>query len=138
MVSLEQDMLAILKNNYTPNYHIVTLTNELLEDLGTEKFIKKSHKNVKELQKYAQKTSQLNTYASVLFYAEETEKAIVALKFNTQLYPTESSTFLNLGNKLAKLERSEEALEAYKKALLLNPDNKKIQEAIDLLKANIK
>lgn len=138
VMSLEKDMLAIIKNNYTPNHHIVTLTNTLLEDLGTEKFIKKLHKNVKELQRYAKKTSQLNTYASVLFYAGHTEKAIAVLQFNTQLYPTESSTFFNLGNKLAKLERSEEALESYQKALVLEPDNKKIQEAIDIMKGNIK
>jgi len=138
VVSLEEDMLAILNKNYTPNHHIVTLTDELLEDLGTEKFMKKSHKNVKELQPYAQKTSQLNTYASVLFYAGHIEKAMAVLQFNTQLYPTESSTFLNLGNKLARLERDEEALESYKKALILEPDNQKIQEAIDLMKGNIK
>lgn len=138
VVSLEQDMLAILKNNYTPNHHIVTLTNELLESLGAEKFIKKSHKNVKELQKYAQKTSQLNTYANVLFYAEQTEKAIAALQLNTQLYPKETSTFLSLGHKLAKLERSKEAIESYQKALVLEPDNKKIQEVIDTIKENIK
>lgn len=138
IVSLEKDILAIIKTNYTSNHHIVTLTNQLLNNLGTEKFLKTSRKNVKALQKYAQKTSQLNTYANVLFYAGQTEKAIATLQFNTQLYPTESNTFFSLGNTLTQLERSEEALESYQKALELDPNNTKIQEAIDIIKGNSK
>ena len=138
VVSLEQDILHIIENNYTPNHHIVTVTNELLENLGTEKFIKKSKKNLKEVQQYAEKTSQLNTYASVLFYAGHTEKALAILQFNTLLYPEEASTYSNLGNKLVKLDRSNEALESYQKALALQPDNKKIQDAINTITENIK
>ncbi len=138
VVSLEQDILHIIENNYMPNHHIVTATNELLEDLGTEKFIKKSKKHLKELQPYAEKTSQLNTYASVLFYAGHTEKALAILQFNTMLYPEEASTYSNLANKLVKLDRSNEALGSYQKALALQPDNKKIQDAINTITENIK
>ncbi|WP_366519427.1 tetratricopeptide repeat protein [uncultured Dokdonia sp.] len=53
-------------------------------------------------------------------------------------HPKEASTCLNLGNKLAKLDRSDEALESYQKALALDPDNKKIQDAINTMKENIK
>ncbi|MFT5891767.1 MAG: tetratricopeptide (TPR) repeat protein [Dokdonia sp.] len=138
VVSLEKDILQIIEGNYTPNHHIVTIINELLEDLGTEKFIKKSKKNLKGLQQHAQKTSQLNTYASVLFYAGQTEKALAVLQFNTLLYPEEPSTFSNLANKLVKLDRTNEALESYQKALALQPDNKKIQDAINTITENIK
>ncbi|MEP0262645.1 hypothetical protein [Dokdonia sp.] len=138
VVSLEQDILDIIENNYTPNHHIVTLTNNLLVDLGAEKLIKKSKKNLKELQKHAQKTSQLNTYASVLFYAGQTEEAIAVLQLNILLYPEEMSTYSSLASKYAKLDKSSEALESYQKALVLQPDNKKIQAAINTLKENIK
>lgn len=138
VVSLEQDILHIIEDKYTPNHHIVTLTNQLLDDLGAKKLVKKADRNIKKLQEHAQKTSQLNTYASVLFYAGQTEEAIAVLQLNTLLYPEEASTYSSLANKFAKLDRSSEALESYQKALALQPDNKKIQSAINTLKENIK
>lgn len=138
IVSLEQDILDIIKNQYTPNHHIVTLTNQLIEEVGTEKFIKKPKKNLKKLQEHAQKTSQLNTYASVLFYAGQTEKALAILQFNTMLFPNEANTYINLGNKQSKLNQWQDALVNYQKALVLAPTNKKIETSIATIKENIK
>ncbi|GGG19523.1 hypothetical protein GCM10011344_20270 [Dokdonia pacifica] len=136
--SLEQDILHILENKYTPNHHIVTLTNQLIEEAGTEKFLKKSKKNIKELQEFAQKTSQLNTYASVLFYAGQTKKALAILTFNTMLFPNDPKTYMNLGNKQSKSNQLEQALESYQKALALEPTNKKITTAITTIEENLK
>lgn len=138
VMSLEKDMLAIIKYNYTPNHHIVTLTHQLLKEIGFEKLIKNSKTHLMEFKKYARKTNQLNTYANVLFYANQIEEAIAVLQLNTLLYPKEANTFSKLGSNLAKLNRFNEALESYQKALALEPDNKKIQDAINTIKKNIK
>ena len=138
VISLEQDILHSIQGNYTPNHHLVTLANQLLEDLGPEKFIKKSKSNIKEFKKYAHKTNQLNTYANVLFLSDKKEEAIAILELNTLLYPKEAYVFSNLGNKLVKLNRFQEALGYYQQAQTLQPTNKKIQSMIANVQENIK
>jgi len=127
---LEQDLLQSIQGNYTPNHHIVTLANQLLEEEGIEKFLKKSKKHIKELQKHAHKTNQLNTYANVLFYAGQTQKALAILTFNTMLFPKDAKTYMSLGNKQSKVNQLQEALESYQKALALEPNNKKIRVSL--------
>lgn len=138
VTNLEQDLLQSIQGDYSPNHHIVSLTNQLLEEEGTEKFLKKSKKNIKELQKHAHKTSQLNTYANVLFYAGHTQKALAVLTFNTILFPKDAKTYMSLGNKQSKVNQLQEALESYQKALELEPANKKITTAITTIEENIK
>ncbi|WP_299683733.1 tetratricopeptide repeat protein [uncultured Dokdonia sp.] len=138
VVSLEQDILNILENNYTSNHYIVTLTNQHIEEFGAKKFLKKSKKSLKEFQAHAQKTNQLNTYANVLFYAGQTEKALTILTFNTMLFPNDAKSYMNLGNKQSKLNQWQEALASYQKASTLEPTNKKITAAITTIEENMK
>lgn len=138
VLNLEQDILHSIQDNYIPNHHLVTLANQLLKDVGPEKFIKKSKTHMKEFKEYAQKTSQLNTYANVLFLSDKKEQAIAILELNTLLYPKEANVYSSLGSKLVKLNRYQEALEHYQKAQTLQPTNKKIQSMIANVQENIK
>lgn len=135
---LEEDILKSIQGDYTPNHHIVTLTHQLLEETGSKKLVKKAKSNLKTLKTFATRTSQLNTYANVLFIAGKTEDAIAVLELNTLLYPEETSVYTSLGGKLVKLNQYQDALAHYEKAQQLQPDNKKIQSMIANVKENIK
>jgi len=133
---LEEDMLAIFQKEYTPNYHIVTMANNILAKMGVQKFNKKRKRITSKLKPYAVKFSELNTYSSVLFSSNKKEEALAIARLNIKLYPKEYYGYVNLANKLLLLKNKEEALTNYKKALVLNPDNEKVKTAINKLNQN--
>jgi len=135
VTSMEEDLLQIIQKNYTPNYHGVTLVNELLTELDARSFNKKQKRLLPELKKQVKGTRELNTYASVLFSAHKKEESIIAARINTLLFPEEASTYASLANKLAQIDKNEEALENYEKALALDPDNKAAKTAMAKKKA---
>lgn len=136
VTSLEEDLLNIVEKNYTSNYHGVTLVDELLTELDTRSFNKKQKRLLPELKKQVKGTRELNTYASVLFSAHKKEEAIIAARINTLLFPEEASTYTSLANKLAMIDKNEEALENYEKALSLDPDNKQAKNGIAQIKSD--
>ena len=134
--TLEEDIVAILNDQYTSSYYAVTMVNDLLLSTELKKFEKKSKKLLPKIKGHVKKMSELNTYSSVLFYSGKTEEAIAVAKLNTKLFPEEAETFNRLGNKLNQLKRKTEALENYEKALALDPKNEKIQKSIASLKTD--
>jgi tetratricopeptide (TPR) repeat protein len=54
----------------------------------------------------------------------ELEKAINIFKINTELYPNSSNTFDSLGDAYLKQKDTVNAIESYKKALSINPENR--------------
>ncbi|NND62748.1 MAG: tetratricopeptide repeat protein [Flavobacteriaceae bacterium] len=130
VVTIEEDLLRILRNEYIPNYHGVTLANKMLSEMGVEKFSKKQKKIVGKLKEVIKSYGELSTYSSVLFYADQQEEAIAVARLNLAMYPKESRTYIGLGNKLRQMGDSSEALKIYQKALELNPENEKLKTTI--------
>ncbi|MEZ4858317.1 MAG: tetratricopeptide repeat protein [Flavobacteriaceae bacterium] len=133
ITTLEEDLWNSIQDNYTPNYDGVTYINSLLEKMGVEKFRKKQLAIARKVQNKITKFSELNTYSSVLFYAKRTEEGIAIAELNTQLYPSEVSGYINLGNKYSYLQNKEKAMHYYKKALSLDPKNNMAKKGIELL-----
>lgn len=52
------------------------------------------------------------------------DKAITTFKINTELYPNSSNTFDSLGDAFLKKQDTAMAIENYKKALSINPENR--------------
>lgn len=137
VLTIEEDLLQILDGNYTPNHYIVSFTNDLIEEYGINKLFKKAKKHKTKFTAIGKKSSSLNTYANVLYYADQKQKAIEVLKLNAFLFPEEISVYSNLGDKLSDLGYKNEALEVYKNAQKYHPSNQKIQNAIEQLKEEL-
>jgi thiol-disulfide isomerase/thioredoxin len=100
VTSIEEDILAIIQKNYTPEYEVVHMVNSFLKDLGVVKFQQKTKKLLKKIRPIAQNVYELNTYSNVLFTAGKTEEAIAVARLNLLLYPNEAQAKKSLKNKL--------------------------------------
>ncbi|WP_108807324.1 hypothetical protein [Aquimarina spinulae] len=134
--TLEEDMLAILSKNYTPKYSSVMLIDDVLTKKGTSYIAKNTKKLVKQFKDKTQSLYELNTYASVLFYAGKKEEALAILDFNTSLFPKEANTYVSLANTYLYLEDTANAIKYYQKSLKFE-DNKKIQNKIKELSTTL-
>lgn len=134
--TLEDDMLAILSKNYTPKYSSVLLIDDILTKKGASYITKNTKKLVKQFKDETQNLYELNTYASVLFYADKKEEAIAVLDLNTALFPKEANTYVSLANKYLYLDDTTNAIRYYKKSLEFE-ENKEIQNKIKELNATL-
>lgn len=136
--TLEQDISMILQNeNYIPNYNAVTIVNDALSKMGSEKFKRKAKKLLPKLKKEAKSLGELNTYSTVLFFSDRKEAALVVAKLNTLLFSTEAYTYENLANKLYQTNRVDEALKNYETSLSLDPKNERVKKSIALIKEKV-
>ncbi len=135
VTSIEEDLEQILQKNYNPKYQGVPLVHDLLTEIDSRKFQKKQKRLIPELKKVIKKTSELNTYSSVLFYAHKKEEALAVAKINTLLFPEEASTYQSLGNKLFQMDDKKGAIENYKKAVELDPTNEKLKNMLAKLQS---
>tara|TARA_R110000787_G_scaffold201935_1_gene312731 strand:- start:16652 stop:17542 length:891 start_codon:yes stop_codon:yes gene_type:complete len=136
-ISFEEDISNIINNDYVATYQIVTKTNAILTKMGVEKFNQKIKKVTKKVKPYAVKFSELNTYSSVLFYANKKEEGIAIARLNVGLYPEEDHGYVNLANKLYNSGNQEEAFTFYNKALAINPANKSAKKFLENIAENV-
>jgi len=134
IASVEADMLQLLKGSYTPNYESVLLVHSALGSMDLKTFRRKSKKLLPKLRKVTKNMHELNTYTHVLFFAEKREKAIAVAELNAKLFPEEAGVYLNLGNKLAQMNQTEEARNFFNKALIIEPENTKAKAALEAIK----
>ncbi|CAL2084295.1 Tetratricopeptide repeat protein [Tenacibaculum sp. 190524A05c] len=64
---------------------------------------------------------------------DDMEKAIYIFKINTELYPRSSNTFDSLGDAYKKQKDTAKAIESYKKALSINPENRSSKRNLERL-----
>ncbi|MCH9660828.1 MAG: tetratricopeptide repeat protein [Bacteroidetes bacterium] len=128
--TLEEDLVKIMEKDYTPNYHGVSVLDELLSEMDSQKFNRKQKKLIPQLKKEVKNMYEINTYSSVLFYSHREEEAIIAARLNTLLFPKEARVYSSLGNKLYAMEDYEGAVENYEKALSLDPDNETYKKTL--------
>jgi CubicO group peptidase (beta-lactamase class C family) len=75
----------------------------------------------------------LNRMGYRLLNTNQVELAVEIFRLNTDLYPQSWNVWDSYGEALAKLNRNDEAIAAYKKSLELNPSNKGGEEMITRL-----
>jgi|TARA_R110002110_G_scaffold64434_10_gene178056 thiol-disulfide isomerase/thioredoxin len=138
IATLEHDMSMLLQNeSYIPKYNSVTIVNNALKKMGTVKFHRKAKKLLPQLRKEVKNISELNTYSSVLFFADQKEEALAVAKLNTLLFPNEAYTYESLANKQFKTNSLEKALKNYETSLTLDPENERVKKSITTVKEKI-
>jgi thiol-disulfide isomerase/thioredoxin len=138
IATLEHDMSMLLQNeNYIPKYNSVTIVNNALKKMGTVKFHRKAKKLLPQLRKEVKNISELNTYSSVLFFADQKEEALAVAKLNTLLFPNEAYTYESLANIQFKTNSLEKALKNYETSLTLDPENERVKKSITTVKEKI-
>ncbi|WP_417876214.1 thioredoxin family protein [Winogradskyella sediminis] len=137
MHSFEEDIEQIITNtNYKPNYHIVTIVNDILEEKGVKGLLGKQKKLVKQYKEIVQHRFELNTYGSILYNKNRTEEAIAVYRLNTKLFPEEPRTFMSLANTLGATNRKVDAIQVLEQALKLHPENSDLIENLEVIKSN--
>ncbi|CAM1347581.1 tetratricopeptide repeat protein [Tenacibaculum crassostreae] len=66
------------------------------------------------------------------------ENALEVFKINIELYPNSSNTYDSTGDAYAKMKDTTMAIEYYKKALAINPENRSSKRAIEKLRSKEK
>ncbi len=79
----------------------------------------------------------LNVFGYSLSSQGKDEDALKIFELNTRLYPNAANTYDSYGEILLKLNRTQEALKAYKKALELNPKNMNASQIINQLEKQL-
>lgn len=79
----------------------------------------------------------LNVFGYFLSSQGKDEDALKIFELNTRLYPNAANTYDSYGEILLKLNRTQEALKAYKKAFELNPKNMKESQIINQLEKQL-
>ncbi len=138
IVSLENDMLAIIQGAYTPNHHLVTLVDQKLDQIEPRTFEKRLKKYAKKLQPLAHSPYQLNTYANILYYDLQKEKALAVLHLNTYLFPDNTTALYNYGYRLMLSDQLKKAAIFFKKVLEISPTNKKALDALSKIESKLK
>ncbi|MGB5819875.1 MAG: thioredoxin family protein [Saonia sp.] len=131
--SLEEDMLAILNENYSPNYSAVNEIDKALHEMGVEKFQIKSKQRISEWKKAISSFYELNTFSYVLLTSGKKQEAVAVATLNTELYPEDAKAYKALGNRLRACDRNKEALAQYELSLKLNPDDDELKSMLRAL-----
>lgn len=132
--SFEKDLLAICTNQYyEPNYLIVEKVHEFIENETMATFTKIMPSLAAVLKPISKKNAELNTYARVLYSNNKIAEAIEIVKLNTLLFPEEFASYQWLGYYYYALDKKQEALNYYKKALELDVDNENIKNTINYI-----
>lgn len=134
--SLERDLLAIVEEKpYTPNYfsypYIIKWQKEgVLSDPNVN-----LRGLAKQLKNEITHPGELNAAGYVMLHRNELEEAIRVFQLNTLLYPGLSNSYDSLGEAYAAAGQTENALRAYGEALSLDPENQRLQQTVEELRA---
>ena len=122
-VSLEADLLAIVKGDYTANYALANSLGGLLdEDPQKNLSNKKIAKLAKKWAGKADNHYELNTLSYVLQTQNRDLQALSVLKLNAILFEQEAQAHYRLGKQLEDLQKYDAAAASYAKATELKPD----------------
>jgi len=137
VISLEKDLLAILNNeHYEANYKAVSV----LMDLFAKNKITNSENEISTLantiKPFSKSANELNTFGYVKMAANEMDKAEIAFRINTILYPENANMFDSLGDFYSKNNNPVAAKENYQKALQLAPTNEETRKKLSQLQNN--
>ena len=134
VVSLEQDILDITQSKYQSKYHLVTIVNEIINEVD---FSDQASKLIPKYKMLTNNMYELNTYSKILATTERIDKSIEVLELNTKLFPENPAVYVSLGNACLQANRKNQALVNYEKALKLNPTNANLKNRITSLKSGL-
>lgn len=131
VVSLEKDLLTIARGNaYTPNYPAAAYLVSLFQSSSLIAIEEKMDQTVIKLKPLVQRPGELTSFANVLMTAKDTDRALVAYRLNTLLFPAEVDPLNSLAGAYAKLGNIPAAKSCCQKVLQIQPGN---QQATALL-----
>lgn len=135
--SFEKDMLNIVtKNTYKSNYQIVSNIHNILKKEGLNG-LKRARKSIANyFDDTVKNIYELQTYSRILCSINQKEEAIVVLELNTELFPKNPKTYLNLAHTLDDTGGHTKAVTILEKALLLFPENSELKASLETIKQN--
>ncbi len=137
VVTMENDILSMLKGEYVPRYAGVTTVDNLMKQHGADNFLEIAKAELPKLKEQLEHRYELNTYAKLLVSQNKMQEAIAVFELNTLLFPNEAGAFLSLANTLGVAGDKEQALLNYRKVLVLDPENKEAISGIRFLNSKI-
>jgi tetratricopeptide (TPR) repeat protein len=135
--TIEEDLQVIMDGNYTPYYFAADMVHEKLNEMGLETFKENLGALATEFSGKTRDVYELNTYAKTIFRQGKKEEAIQVATLNTKIYPDDANSFAGLGSRLSEMERNEEALKIFEKAVELAPDDSEFRGLLDEVKAKL-
>jgi len=94
---------------------------DLLRDRGHYRAAEVEYQRAREMDPYSPKI--LNKLGLCLFLGEEYERSLEPLQLGVKMYPSHSTTWVNLGRALFAADKKEESAKAFENALAINPFN---------------
>ena len=126
VISWEKDLLSIVQGEkYQPNYPIVAYLHTLFQSIPEDKIENDILKIADSLRPHITKNEGLQSYGNVLLAASQPAKALIVLRLNSILYPTNANGFVALGDAYLKNGNRMKAKENYEMALRIQPGHEK-------------
>ncbi|MCW5520225.1 hypothetical protein J1N09_10275 [Aureitalea sp. L0-47] len=135
--TIEEDIPVILSENYLPYYYVADLIHNKLNSMGLEAFKANMESLASEFEGKPRDVYELNTYAKTIFRQGKKEEGIAVAKLNTMIYPEDANSYAGLGARFSDMERYEEAIAQFEKALELAPGDSEFQGLLDEAKEKL-
>jgi tetratricopeptide (TPR) repeat protein len=135
--TIEEDIPVILSGNYLPYYYVADLVHQKLNSMGLEDFKENMESLASEFEGKPRDVYELNTYAKTIFRQGKKEEGIAVAKLNTMIYPEDANSYAGLGARFSDMERYEEAIAQFEKALELAPGDSEFQGLLDEAKEKL-
>jgi tetratricopeptide (TPR) repeat protein len=135
--TIEEDIPVILSGEYIPYYYTADLIHNRLNSKGLEHFKANLESLAQEFKGKPRDVYELNTYAKTIFRQGKKEEGLEVAKLNTMIFPEDANSFAGLGERYSDMERYEEAIAQFEKALELAPGDSEFQGLLDEAKAKL-
>ncbi len=131
--SIERDLLAILQNDYTPNYKSFGTVNKWLN----ENALADSNVNIRGLAAHIKplvsNEYELTSVSNVLLKQNKNKEAMSLLRINCTLYPQSAVAIMALGDGYLKTGEKDKAILFLEKSIEYNPSPELLREILDKL-----
>jgi thiol-disulfide isomerase/thioredoxin len=135
--TIEEDLQLIMGGNYTPYYFVADMVHERLNEMGLETFKDNMEALTTEFAGKTRDVYELNTYAKTIFRQGRKEEGIQVARLNTMIYPDNPNAFAGLGSRLSDMDRNEEAMKFFEKAVELAPDDSEFKGLLEEVQAKL-
>lgn len=116
-----------------PNYRAATYLLEIFERETLDSIYKNIQTHFSEVYRLVGKEKELNTLGRVFEFSDRMSEALLTYQFNQILHPYSPQVLESYADALVKTDAIEQALELYKKILVINPEYEGIPEKISSL-----
>ncbi len=135
-VSIEADLLQIMKGDYKENYYSVSIVSNELKKLGSHAFGKRRKKIARLLKDEVEHYMELHSYSRLLRSKNKNDESLEVLKLNQLLFPKEPHVYFNLGVHYWEAQKFVEAQKQFDLALAAAPKNDEMKGKIKFITEN--